>query len=456
MEFETANSSGKYIKLPDNSDFPAFLQEIKERLETRVIGQPRPIKRILRGITAFYAGLNDPRRPLGVFMFAGPSGTGKTYLAEELAKAFLGDSEENEITPLIKIDCGSLSLEHTVASLTGSPPGYVGYKDKVPLEMVGEYDKKKRGLDRVDKKIAELIKKAQDGLAKAGMRERAIKSIIRDLQASLSRVKKEIEEYQGPPRSIVLFDEIEKADMNIQSQLLRILDEGKLDLLNGRRVDFRGSIIILTTNVGTEQILSDYLSAKKIGFPLPDQGKPGADKNLDQAVYKRVLDEIQNMKKKYFKPELLARIGKPGIIVFHVLAYEDYQKILELQLNEFQNSFPSPILISYTPEFKEFLIKEGVSPVFGARALRSVIDKYVRTPISEKILLKEIKIRDIILLDINSAGAEPHTVISIKQRPAKVSLQNFKTREKTLDIAIIENAFDKFFSDFFEEQKRAS
>lgn len=442
---------GKYTIPLDSGNLPPFLQTIKQRLEKKVIGQPRPIKRILRGITAFHAQLNDPKRPVGIFMFAGPSGSGKTYLAEELAHAYLGEPE-NKLSPLVKIDCGSLSLEHTVASLTGSPPGYVGYGDRINLEMVGEYDKKKRAGD-FEKKCEEAVRKLAKELTKRNLPQDVAREHVKNFRESIARIKKKTEELLAPFRSVVLFDEIEKANMNIQSQLLRILDEGKLDLLNGRQVDFRGSIIILTTNVGTEQIISEHLNEEKIGFSLPHRDKLERVKSLDDDIYRRVWREIFDRKKRHFKPELLARIGKPGIIVFHVLGHQDYQKILDLQLEEFQNLLlqkngPGRLFVSYTPKFRDFLIEEGVSPIFGARALRSVIDKYVKTPVSEKILQKQLKIGDRIFLDISGGS----TIISRQQRPGNAVPRDFRIKEfEALAMPQIDDALNNLLEGFVRE-----
>lgn len=453
---EIRNDYSKYtISLP-NSDLPLFLKKIKERLEERIIGQPRPIQRIMRGITTFYAKLNDPNRPIGVFLFAGPSGSGKTLTAEELAYALIGEPE-NGLSPLVKIDCGSLSLSHTVASLTGSPPGYVGYGESVSLEMVGKYDKKKKDLDKINKRIDQWLKGAIERIYQR-FGDEGIETYISELQEIVKRVQKEIDGLYGPFRSVVLFDEIEKANKNIQSQLLRILDEGKLDLLNGRTVDFRGSIIILTTNVGTEQILAEHLSEEKIGFSLPYKERIGKAQTLNEKINRRVRKEIFDRRKAYFKPELLGRIGEPGIIVFNVLSYGDYQKILEIRLRECQDQLmgdngPGALLLSYTQNFKDFLIEKGISPIYGARALRSVIDKYVRVPISEKILAGQLKAGDKILLDVKYKEEVGWTKIIRQKRPRGIALPDFEKREieKVLpsDIAKI---LDRFFEDFLSEK----
>ncbi|MBI2450696.1 MAG: ATP-dependent Clp protease ATP-binding subunit [Candidatus Nealsonbacteria bacterium] len=446
------------IALPPDSDLPLSLRDVREKLEARVIGQPLPIRRLMRGITTFYAGLNDPNRPIGVFLFAGPSGSGKTYFAQELAYALIGEPNEEGLSPLVTIDCGSLSLEHTVASLTGSPPGYVGYGERVGLEQVGEYDKQKRGLERLDKKIKEIIKKAQERLKEHTANQDHIRELINILRYQLENYRNQyeddLENKYGPFRSVVLFDEIEKADMNIQSQLLSILDEGGLTLLNGRVIDFRASIIILTTNVGTEQILAEHLDEKKIGFSVPDkEEKDTAVRNLNQKIYRRVLEEILDKKKRYFKPELLGRIGKQGIIVFNVLSYRDYQKILDLQLQDFMDFFIDKegnnlLSISYTQGFKDFLIEEGVSPVFGARALRNVIDKYVRVPIAEKILTGELVIGDNILLDIQfNKEKDGYTVIARQERPAGKAEIRFEMSNME---SFYHKDIDKFLDDYLE------
>lgn len=433
------------IKIFD-SGTPPFLVEIKQKLEEKIIGQDLAIKRLMRNIAAYYAKLNDPKRPIAIYLFAGPSGSGKTYTAEELAYILIGKPEAG-LSPLVKIDCGGLSLHHTISSLTGSPPGYVGYGDEVGIENVGRYERGRVGLEELEEAIQEWTEKVKLALTAGDIKP----SHLKKYNKFVKKLAEEIERKCGPFRSVVLFDEIEKADMNIQSQLLRILDEGILQLHNGKVVNFRGSIIILTTNVGTRQILDEYISKKKIGFKTPaEEDAKKADSKLNEIIWRRVKEEIK--KSGYFKPELLGRIGEKGIIVFHSLKPEDYQKILELQLKEVQAHLsedfeggPGALSISYSKRFKEFLVEEGINAEYGARALRDVIRIYVRSEIANKILNKDLKVGDKILMDIkttkilNEEGKEERitkVIIKIQPRPDGQELVDFSTRiERTQDFS---------------------
>ena len=455
------------LKNQDNNDYsvellkerlPQFLEEMKGRLNKKIISQDRAIRRLMRNISIYYAKLNDSKRPIAIFLFSGPSGSGKTYTAEELAYALIG-KPKGGLNPLVKIDCGGLSLKHTVASLTGSPPGYVGYGDQTGIEAVGQHEKEKLGLNDLDIVFEEFLEKIMVQ-AKTG---HLLPSQVKKTQKFIRKLRERVEEEFGPFRSVVLFDEIEKADMNVQSQLLRILDEGILQLHNGKVVNFRGSIIILTTNVGTKQILDDYLSKNTIGFNASKgKGAQKEDKNLDKKIWRRVKGEIKE--KGHFKPELLGRIGDKGIIVFHSLDRDDYQKILDLQLEEVQDYFGDALSISYTKRFKKFLIEEGVSPEYGARALRDVIKTHIRTEIANKILNKFLKIGDSILMDvkiireIGGDDKEKKTVkakIKRQARKAGVRVPSFETRlEETRDFDNIGEALKGFLDEFFESGKK--
>jgi len=451
----------KYTIEVSDSGLPPFLEKVQERLEKRVIGQIRPIRRAMRRIAAYYARLNDSKRPLGIFLFAGPSGSGKTYTAEELAYALIGDPEAG-LGPLVKIDCGGLSLRHTVASLTGSPPGYIGYGDTAGIEAVGQYEMRKLGLSEVNTLLEEFMEEIYQRVLIKQIRPSQIDRAKKFIQ----ELRSEIETKCGPFRSVVLFDEIEKADMNIQAQLLRILDEGILQLQNGRVVNLRASIIILTTNVGTKQILDDYLSEKKLGFKTPKEEKIRKANGLNQQIWRRVKEEIK--RGGHFIPELLSRIGEKGIIVFHALDYEDYQKILDLQLKEVGEQLsgdlekgPGALTIFYIQRFKDFLIEKGISPEYGARALKNIIDTYVRTEIANKILSKDLKVGDKILMDVdfiervNEKGEkekEAEVKIKIEPRPEGIELPDFKTRFDE------ESSFkaEEFLQRFFKSKPKES
>lgn len=374
-------------------------KRIIKRMKKTVFGQDRAVRRAVRAISIFEAKMGDGQRPVGCLLFAGPSGTGKTFTAKQLAYAWIGEPEKG-LDPAVFVDCGSLSLEHERATLTGSPPGYIGYGDEVGLEQVGAYERKKRG-----KSKKEYVKEIEDWL-EIHPEVKYVPGLGNKVGPFIKALLAEIEQLGGPFRSVVIFDEFEKAHVNVQRQLLSILEEGKIRLQNGRLVDFTGSLIILTTNVGTQQIQEEYLGGQRIGFKSPAKERVKESNGLDRAIWKRVLREIES--RKYFLPELLGRIGKPGIIVFRTLKYNHYLKILDVELQKVQGllsgrsgSGPPPILISYDKKFKSFLIEEGADPRYGARALRSVVDKFVREPLSNAIESGKVRMGDKILFKVS-------------------------------------------------------
>ena len=340
-----------------------------------------------------------------MFYVAGPSGTGKTLTAKQLAYAWIGEPNA-DLDPVVFIDCGSLSLKHERAVLTGSPPGYVGYEDAVGLEQVGQYEKEKHLSKReiINQWIQKTSLRIKTGQIPALVWRRLLPFLV-EIDEKAEKEEKKETKLKRPCRCVVIFDEFEKAHLNIQRQLLSILEEGKLRLQSGRVVDFTGSLIIFTTNVGTQQISDEYLSGQRIGYKTPAREKIQKSNGMDKAIWTRVRREIESGK--YFLPELLGRIGKPGIIVFQTLKHADYLKILEVELSEVQKRLsenyqfsPGNLSISYTKEFKDFLIQEGVDPRYGARALSNVVKKYMIEPIANAILNGELKQNDKILFEV--------------------------------------------------------
>lgn len=427
-------------------------QRIIKKIKENVFGQDRAIRRAVRVISIFEANLNDPQRPVGALMFSGPSGSGKTFTAKQLAYAWIGEPK-NGLDPVVFIDCGTLSLEHERATLTGSPPGYVGYKQEVGLEQVGEYEKKKNPTKK------EILERWAEKVAWGEMNPKAILRKLPLFRKFFQEAKEEEKrKTRKPHRSVVIFDEFEKAHVNVQKQLLNILEEGKLRLLNGRVVDFTGSLIIFTTNVGTKQILDEYLSDHQIGFKTPSREKVKKSNGMDRAIWERVKREIESGK--YFLPELLGRIGKPGIIVFQTLKHADYLKILDVELSKVQKIFSEDyqfslgkLSISYAKKFKDFLIKEGVEPKYGARALRNVVDKYVREPIANAVSSGDLKQNDKILLKIKyktidgEDGEKEEGETKILRQPRLITKEypsfDFKKEEIFVDQGKIERMLDE-------------
>jgi len=286
----------------------AKLISMHNDLSDTVIGQNKAIMKISKSIRRNRAGLKDPSKPIGSFMFLGPTGVGKTYLTKTLAK-YMFDSEES----LIRLDMSEYMESHTVSKLIGSPPGYVGYDDGGQLS----------------------------------------------------------ESVRRKPYSIILFDEIEKAHPSIQNILLQILDDGILTDSNGRKIDFKNTIIIMTSNVGTRKI-KDF--GNGVGFNT--SAKNSSKSKTQQRTIEKEL-------KKKFSPEFLNRLD--DVIVFDSLDKNDINKIIDIELKKSLSRIED-INVKLTKRFRDYLIEKGYDEQYGARPLNRAIQKYVEDPISEEII----------------------------------------------------------------------
>jgi ATP-dependent Clp protease ATP-binding subunit ClpC len=276
---------------------------------------------VSRSIRRTRAGLKDPKRPGGSFIFLGPSGVGKTELARTLAEFLFGDE-----SALIQIDMSEYMEKHAVSRLVGSPPGYVGYEEGGQLT----------------------------------------------------------EAVRRKPFSVVLLDEIEKAHPDAFNMLLQILEDGRLTDSQGHKVDFRNTIIIMTSNLGAR----DISRGTSLGFSTQKEGGMDYDKMKDQ-----VLSEL----KKAFRPELLNRID--DVIVFHELSHAEIKKIVDLLMQRVKDQLgEQDIDVILSDEAKELLVSEGYDPMYGARPLRRAIQKLVEDPLSEKVLGKEFLAGSTILI----------------------------------------------------------
>ena len=299
------------------------LLQMESRLHERLIGQDEAIAAISDAIRRARSGLKDPRRPIGSFVFIGPSGVGKTELAKALAE-FMFDDEE----ALVRIDMSEYREQHTVSRLFGAPPGYVGYEE--------------------------------GGQLTEAVRRR--------------------------PYRVILFDEVEKAHPEVWNALLQILDDGRLTDGQGRVVDFRNTVLIMTSNLGTEYVNK----SGTLGF-LGSMG------NADQGNR----EKIEKALKGTFRPEFLNRIDE--IIVFSSLSREDMQQIVELQMQDIQTRLSEHgLLVELTPEAKEWLAGQGYDPAFGARPLKRALQKHVESPLSISLLSGEFKPGDTVLVDIEA------------------------------------------------------
>jgi len=305
------------------------LLRMEDELHKRVIGQQQAIKALSQAIRRTRAGLKDPKRPGGSFIFAGPSGVGKTELSKTLAEFLFGDEDS-----LISLDMSEYSEKHTVSRLFGSPPGYVGYEEGGQLT----------------------------------------------------------EKVRRKPFSVVLFDEIEKAHPDIFNSLLQVLEDGRLTDAQGRVVDFKNTVIIMTTNLGTR----DISKGQNLGFS-------GA--NDTETNYERMKNKVQEELKSHFRPEFLNRID--DIVVFHQLTEEEITVIVDLMIEKLDERLRDRDMgVELTTAAKALLATKGYDPVLGARPLRRTIQREIEDPVSEKILFGELRAGQLILVDVEGEGAE--------------------------------------------------
>jgi ATP-dependent Clp protease ATP-binding subunit ClpC len=307
----------------------ARLLRMEDELHRRVIGQDQAIKALSQAIRRTRAGLKDPKRPGGSFIFAGPSGVGKTELSRTLASFLFGDADA-----LIQLDMSEYSERHTASRLFGAPPGYVGYDEGGQLT----------------------------------------------------------EKVRRRPFSVVLFDEIEKAHPDIFNSLLQVLEDGRLTDAQGRTVDFKNTVIIMTTNLGTRDI------SKSLGLGF-------ANSDDDLTNYERMKGKVSDELKTHFRPEFLNRID--DIIVFHQLTKDQIIQIVDLMIANLDERLRAKDMgIELTGAAKNLLADRGYDPLLGARPLRRTIQREIEDALSERILFSELNAGEIIVVDVEGEGAE--------------------------------------------------
>ncbi|HEY3083557.1 MAG TPA: ATP-dependent Clp protease ATP-binding subunit [Chloroflexota bacterium] len=296
-----------------NQEESAKLLEMEKALHNKIVGHDEPIKAVAKAVRRARAGLKDPKRPIGSFIFLGPTGVGKTHLARALAEFLFGSEDA-----MIKIDMSEFMERHTVARLVGAPPGYIGYEEGGQL--------------------TEAVRRKS--------------------------------------YSVVLFDEIEKAHPEVFNILLQIMEDGRLTDAKGRKVDFRNTILIMTSNVGSELIKRD----NTLGFTISSDSKKQQESSYD-AMKDRVLSEL----KKAFRPEFLNRID--GVMVFHQLTKPEIRQIVDLELKRIYVQLAEQGLkIELDEEAKDFLADKGWDQQYGARPLRRAITNLLEDPLSEALL----------------------------------------------------------------------
>ena len=312
------------------------LMGMEGELHRRVIGQDAAIKSVSKAVRRSRSGLKDPKRPIGSFVFAGPTGVGKTLLAKALAQFMFGDADA-----LIQIDMSEYMEKHNVSRLIGAPPGYVGFEEGGQLT----------------------------------------------------------EKIRRRPYAVVLLDELEKAHPDVFNMLLQVMEEGRLTDSFGRNVDFRNTILIMTTNAGAEAIKNEA----SFGFQKPD----------DDASYDSMKGRVNERIEKVFRPEFLNRLD--DVIVFHHLTVENLKEVIDIELEKVRERLGERGLkLELSEEAKKFLIKKGSDTDFGARPLRLALENYIEDPVSEELLKGEFEGKDTIQVDCKEvAGKKQLTFLGL-------------------------------------------
>jgi ATP-dependent Clp protease ATP-binding subunit ClpB len=292
------------------------LLRLEEELHRRVVGQDEAVRAVADAVVRARAGIKDPKRPIGSFLFLGPTGVGKTELARALA-AILFDSEDN----MIRIDMSEYMEKHTVARLIGAPPGYVGYEEGGQLT----------------------------------------------------------EAVRRKPYSVILLDEIEKAHPDVFNVLLQVLDDGRLTDGQGRTVNFKNTVIIMTSNIGSQLILEM--------------------RGSDERTYQRMREQVLEALRRQFRPEFLNRVDE--IVVFRALTEGELERIVEIQLEGLRKRLAERrITVEVTDAAKAYLARAGYDPVFGARPLKRVIQREVETPVARLIVAGKLRDGGTVRVDV--------------------------------------------------------
>jgi ATP-dependent Clp protease ATP-binding subunit ClpC len=320
----------------------AKLLRMEDELHRRIVGQQEAISALSRSIRRTHAGLKDPRRPSGSFIFLGPTGVGKTELAKTLAEFLFGDPDA-----LIQLDMSEYMEKHTVARLVGSPPGYVGYDEGGQLT----------------------------------------------------------EAVRRKPFSVVLFDEIEKAHPDIFNTLLQILEDGRLTDAQGRAVDFKNTILIMTSNLGSAD-----LHKSQVGF----------SRNTDAVNHEKMRLKLNEALKTHFKPEFLNRIDE--VIVFHELAQAEVEQIVDLLFKRIQKQLEKKgIGIELTESVRAHLAKVGYDRELGARPLRRSLQRLIEDPLSERLLNKEFHAGEMVVVDLDGEDVVFRVIEGVDPTPMELA-----------------------------------
>ena len=319
----------------------ATLLHLEEELHKRVVGQDEAVTAVAKAVRRARAGLKDPKRPIGSFLFLGPTGVGKTELARALASSLFGDE-----SAMIRLDMSEYMEKHTVSRLVGAPPGYVGYEEGGQLT------------DAVRRK----------------------------------------------PYSVILLDEVEKAHADFFNILLQVLDDGRLTDSQGRTVDFRNTVIIMTSNLGAKAL---HKNSPELGFLAAKKSDSNVDENKE-IDFKEAKKSVMDAVKRHFRPEFLNRIDE--MIVFHPLTEEDLKEIVTILMSDVTKRLEERDLqLEITPEAMQLLVKEGSDFTMGARPLKRAIQRLIEDPVSDLILKGDAKEGKI----INADAKDNDLVVSI-------------------------------------------
>ncbi|MEX2145017.1 MAG: AAA family ATPase [Candidatus Spechtbacterales bacterium] len=425
------------IKLADG--LPPRWQKFEEEIKGIVFDQERPIRKVTRTLMALEAGLHDPRRPPDPFIFAGPPGSGKTYLAEIIAKVWLGEPKrEGEIGPLIVLSGENFGREHEGSTLKGAPPSYIGFGQKTPLEDTGVFDKMRRL-----EKLWEIAFDWEYEMEKKGFRSLSPSARDEFFERAKRMMYKKAKS-MGPYRSVLLVDEFEKMHISVQKQFLGILSSGGLKLHSGKFVDFRGTLIIFTTNIGSEEI-NKLLENRGIGFVSTTLSGKSQDQ-INQRIYKTTRSRIE----KDIDPALFSRIGHDGIVVFHALPRETLSKILDYEITRVQAKLLSedlgPVRIYVSEEAKELILNGADTPREGARQIGRLVTKYISDPLARVIESDELRGGDEVLIAVEGSKIQLRRL----PRPTSPKLPPLRRPARTGDMDTLEK---EMFDDLTKEFK---
>jgi ATP-dependent Clp protease ATP-binding subunit ClpB len=372
LGIERGKAMGRLNKQLDPTQTGFEAEKLEADLRKRIVGQDEAIQQIINIYQTNLAGMSSPGRPIGNFLFLGPTGSGKTRLVEATAEGLLGDCRA-----VIKIDCAEFQHSHEIAKLIGSPPGYLGHRETHPLlsqEVLNQYHNDKMKL------------------------------------------------------SFVLFDEIEKASDALWNLLLGILDKATLTLGDNRRVDFSRALIFMTSNLGASEMGS--ILRPNLGFAACDADRNNAAGIVDEKLNDKISRAGLEAARRKFTPEFMNRIDKT--VVFKPLGECELRKILGLELNIvqqriFSSANGAPFVFSLTDGAKEYLLREGTDMKYGARHLKRAIDRNLVHPLSNLIATEQVRGGDLIRVDFDSALSRLTFFKEAEDMPAYAMVQMVDT-----------------------------